>query len=136
MGIPRRALAHRPSSHHSQGSVECLPKSRAPRRSPESGPSAHTETLLRHSSAGGGCGSAHHSAAPRASRSERNHDLSPSLTTAPQRNRKSAGLAQAERQGTAEKVDEPPATRDGPSVPSCSPPIPPTHPQLHHLAQP
>src|SRR5271157_5924518 len=44
--IPGRALAHRPSSHHPQDRVVCLPKGGAGCRFAESSPSAHASPLL------------------------------------------------------------------------------------------
>ena len=46
--IPRRPLAHRPSSHHPQGSVASLPKGCPARRLAESGPSPHSAPLFRY----------------------------------------------------------------------------------------
>jgi len=60
------------------------------------GSSPHAAPLFRHSLTGKRSGPTHHSTAPGTSRSEGNHDLPPSLATASQRHRESAGLAQAE----------------------------------------
>jgi site-specific recombinase XerD len=49
---PKEWLFPGQSSHHSQGSVECLRKGCATRRSPESGPSAHSSSLFRDSLTG------------------------------------------------------------------------------------
>jgi len=43
--IPGRALAHRPSSHHSQGSVVCLPEGCPARWTAESSPCFATHLL-------------------------------------------------------------------------------------------
>jgi hypothetical protein len=54
--ISGRALAHRQSSHHSKGSVECVRKGCAAVGYPQENPSPYLEALLRNSSAGNGCG--------------------------------------------------------------------------------
>src|ERR1019366_8333675 len=113
MVIPGRVPAHLQSSHHSQGSVVFVPTCHSAGGPSEPGSSPHPAPLFRHTLARKRRCPAHHSAAPGTSRSERDHPLPPSLTTASQRHRQSAGLAPAESYGTAEKVDEPAAPRGG-----------------------
>jgi integrase/recombinase XerD len=52
LAIPRRALAHRQSSHHSQDSVLCVPTCRPASWSSEPGSSPHPAPLFRHALAG------------------------------------------------------------------------------------
>ena len=105
-----------------------------PSELPKPGSSPHATSLFRHALARKRSGLAHHSAAPGTSRSERDHHLSPSLTTAPQRHRESTGLAPAERQITAERVDEPAAPRGGRSGSRRGTHLHRTQPQVDHLA--
>src|SRR5258708_3593177 len=83
---------------------------------PETSPSPHVASLLRHASSRRGRGSAHHSDPVRPSRSQRDHHLPPSLRASSPRDRESSGLAAAERP-TAERIDDPAAPRGGRSHP-------------------
>jgi hypothetical protein len=62
--IPRRALAHLQSPHHSQGSVVCVPTCRPASGSSEPGSSTHAAPLFRHALTGKRRGPTHHSVAP------------------------------------------------------------------------
>ena len=90
----------------------------------------HAEALLRHSSTGSRCRSAHHPDAVRPSRSGRNHHLPPSLGTSPQRDCQSSGLAEEERRITTGRLDVPATTGGGRSDSRCRSCIHRTKPPL------
>src|SRR5260370_279560 len=91
---------------------------------PETSPSPHVASLLRHASSRGGRGSAHHSDPVGPSRPQRDHHLPPSFTTSSPRDCESSGLTEAERPADTGGIDEPAAPRGGRSHPqrrSCLP---------------
>src|SRR5216684_6314383 len=91
---------------------------------PETSPSPHVASLLRHASPRSGRGSAHHSDPVRPSRPQRDHPLPPSFTTSSPRDGESSGLTEAERPADTGGIDEPAAPGGGRSHPqrrSCLP---------------